>query len=68
MTATRTGLRSVPDTNVLLAAKLSKAPTSPNAEYLERWQNEEFVLLYSSDTYFEYIAVLLQIPVDRPGE
>ncbi len=34
---------------------MSKAHTSPNAEYLERWKNEEFILLYSPDTYLEYI-------------
>ena len=60
MTTSKTELRSVPDTNVLLAAKLSRGPTSPNSEYLERWKREEFTLLYSPDTYQEYTEKLVE--------
>ncbi len=56
MTALETRLKSVPDTNVLLAAKMSKAPSvSPNSEYLDRWKRGELTLLYSPDTYLEYV-------------
>jgi uncharacterized protein len=54
------GLRAVLDTNVLLAAKRSNHPTSPNAEILDRWQAGEFVLLYSMDTLAEYAEKLLE--------
>lgn len=58
MTGPETGLRSVPDTNVLLAAKMSKGVSSPNREYLERWSKGQFTLLYSPDTYLEYVEKL----------
>ena len=60
MTTPKTGLKSVPDTNVLLAAKMSKGPTSPNCEYIERWKHAEFKLLYSLDTYLEYIEKIIE--------
>ena len=37
--------RAVLDTNVFVSATLSKNPTSPTREVLERWQRGEFVLL-----------------------
>lgn len=54
------GLRAVLDTNVLLAAKRSNHPTSPNVEILDRWQAGETVLLYSMDTLTEYSEKLLE--------
>ena len=52
-------LRSVLDTNVLLAARLSSQPASPTAEILDRWQRQEFLFLYSLDTLAEYAEKLL---------
>lgn len=60
MTIPATALRSVPDTNVLLAAKLSKGASSPNSEYLDRWEKREFTLLYSPDTYLEYVEKFIE--------
>ncbi len=53
-------LRTVLDTNVVLAAKRSKHPTSPNIEILDRWQRREFVFLCSLDTLAEYAEKLLE--------
>jgi len=52
-------LRVVLDTNVLLAGRTSSHPTSPAAEILDRWQQREFVVLYSLDTLAEYAEKLL---------
>ena len=53
-----TALRSVPDTNILLASHLRAGPTSPNREYFDRWRRDEFSVLYSWDTLREYIEKL----------
>lgn len=45
-------VRVVLDTNVILAGKLAKSPTSPNREILERWVVGEFDLLYSTGHFF----------------
>ncbi len=50
----KTSLRSVPDTNILLASELSSGSTSPNKEYFERWKADEFTVLFSEDTLLEY--------------
>mgnify|MGYP001076258779 CR=1 FL=1 len=41
-------LRAVLDTNVYVAAFLSKSPTSPTNEILDRWEAGEFVLLFTN--------------------
>ena len=46
-------LRSVLDTNVILATHRSFDPASPNAEILARWRRREFHFLYSTDTLAE---------------
>ena len=46
-------LRAVLDTNVPIAAYLSKNPRSPTKELIDRWRNEEFVQLYSDGTLAE---------------
>lgn len=46
-------LRAVFDTNVFVAAHLSKNPNSPTMELLKRWRREEFELLYSDDLLVE---------------
>jgi hypothetical protein len=55
----KTSFRTVPDTNVIIAAQ-NGSPTSPNREYFTRWENEEFVLLFSDDTLHEYIEKLTE--------
>jgi len=59
-------LRVVLDTNVLLAARRSTNPTSPNAEILNRWQRREFAFLYSLDTLAEYATKLLGHGISEP--
>jgi len=46
-------LRAVFDTNIFLAAHLSKNPNSPTIELLECWRRGEFELLYSDDLLVE---------------
>lgn len=46
-------LQAVFDTNVFVAAYLSKSPHSPTLELLVRWQQGEFELLYSDDLLVE---------------
>ena len=48
------------DTNVVLAARRSHHPTSPNVEIMDRWQRREFVFLHSLDTLAEYAGKLLE--------
>jgi putative PIN family toxin of toxin-antitoxin system len=50
------GLRVVFDTNVVIAALLSRNPRSPLIELLRRWRNKEFKLLYCDDLFPEYRA------------
>ncbi len=63
----KTGLRTVPDTNILLAAEMSGGPTSPNVEYFDRWESGEFTILFSQDTFLEYALKLREknIPDER---
>lgn len=49
----RERFRAVLDTNVTLAALLSRNPNSPTVELIVRWRNGEFDLLYSQDTLAE---------------
>jgi len=44
---------AVLDTNVFVAAYLSRNPNSPTQEILARWLNDEFDLLYSVDLQAE---------------
>ena len=46
--------RAVFDTNVIIAALLSRNPNSPLRELLARWHNGEFELLYCFDLLAEY--------------
>jgi putative PIN family toxin of toxin-antitoxin system len=46
-------LRAVLDTNVPIAAHLSRNPDSPTVELLRRWKDKEFVQLYSDGTLDE---------------
>jgi predicted nucleic acid-binding protein len=40
-------LRAVLDTNVFVSAFLSRSPTSPTREVIQRWLADEFTLLIS---------------------
>jgi len=51
-------LRAVLDTNVLVAAVLSRNPTSPARELMERWQRGEFALIICDALLVEAIEVL----------
>jgi putative PIN family toxin of toxin-antitoxin system len=53
------GLRAVLDTNVFISAFLSRNPTSPTREILERWQAGGFVLLASESLVDEIAEKLL---------
>lgn len=53
-------LRAVLDTNVPIAAYLSKNPDSPTKELIDRWRNEEFVQLYSDSTLAELKQKLVE--------
>jgi len=46
--------RAVFDTNIIIAAHLTRNPRSPTRELLERWKNEEFELAYSTALLMEY--------------
>ena len=46
-------LRAVFDTNIFVAAYLSKNPHSPTRELLRRWRQGQFELLYSDDVLVE---------------
>ena len=52
----KTSFKVVPDTNVFMASEKSVHPTSPNKEFVARWKNEEFEVLFSEDTLLEYIT------------
>lgn len=63
-------LRAVLDINVVLSAFLSRNPSSPTREILQRWQDGEFVLLVSDALIDELVEKLLEngIPQDRVTE
>jgi putative PIN family toxin of toxin-antitoxin system len=58
-------LRGTIDTNVVLAAHLSRHTTSPTVEILDRWQRREFTFLYTRDTLAEYAEKLLARGIRR---
>ena len=57
-------LRAVLDTNVPIAAHLSKNPDSPTAELLRRWKDKEFIQLYSSETLDELNRKFVEKEID----
>jgi len=65
MTNSPPACRAVLDSNVLVAARRSAHPRSPNRELLDRWQANEFTLLFSRDTLHEYVEKLLALSVGR---
>lgn len=61
---TRGGSRAVFDTNVYVAAVLSKNPRSPTLELFERLKKDEFTLLYCAEIHSEAIEKLLDKGID----
>ena len=57
--------RAVADTNVFIAAEITESPTSPNLEFVTRWQAAEFDLLFSDEILIDYIRKLREKDVDR---
>lgn len=53
----------VPDTNVIIASQKSRSAASPNKEFFDRCQNDEFELLHSDDTLLEYIEKMQALKV-----
>lgn len=53
-------LKTVPDTNVIIAGQKAKNIDSPNKDYFDLFINGEIDLLYSQDTLAEYIEKLYQ--------
>jgi putative PIN family toxin of toxin-antitoxin system len=60
----RKKLRAVLDTNVPIAAHLSRNPNSPTAELLRRWKDKEFVQLYSDGTLDELNRKFVEKEID----
>lgn len=57
-------LRAVLDSNIYVAAYLSKNPRSPNKELFQRWRNREFVLLTSAAILEEVIEKFNERGID----
>lgn len=58
-------LRAVFDTNVIVSAYLSRSPTSPTQELIDRWLADEFILLVCSAIVDEFIEKLTARGVAR---
>ena len=58
-------IRAVLDTNVFVSAALSKNPSSPTREIMERWKNGEFVLLICTPLADEIVEKLVDHSVDE---
>lgn len=56
-------LRAVLDTNVVLAARRSSSPYSPNTEIIVRWLHREFTWLVSDDILEAYGEKLLALAI-----
>lgn len=50
--------RVVLDTNVIVASHLTKSEDSPNQEIIQRWEQGQFVVLWSHNIVSEYIDKL----------
>jgi putative PIN family toxin of toxin-antitoxin system len=61
----KSGFQVVPDTNVIISSELSKSQDSPNKEFIERWLNHEFNILFSYDTKIEYAVKLMEKGVPK---
>jgi putative PIN family toxin of toxin-antitoxin system len=59
-------LRAVFDTNVFVSAYLSRNPTSPTQELIDRWVTGEFTLLVCDAIVDELIEKLVERRIARP--
>jgi predicted nucleic acid-binding protein len=59
----KTPFRVVPDTNVFIAAEKSSHVTSPNKEFVKRWKDNEFEVLYSEDMFLEYVSEMRKMRI-----
>lgn len=57
--------RAVLDTNVFVAAYLSKNPRSPNKELIQRWRAGEFTLLISEAILKEIVRKFEELGIDQ---
>lgn len=57
-------IRAVLDTNVFVSAALSKNPSSPTREVIDRWKRGEFVLLICAALAEEIVEKLLDHSID----
>ncbi|MBC8264289.1 MAG: putative toxin-antitoxin system toxin component, PIN family [Anaerolineales bacterium] len=58
-------LRAVLDTNVYVAAYLSRNPRSPNKELFWRWRDSQFVLLVSKAILEEVVEKFGELDIDQ---
>jgi len=58
-------IRAVLDTNVFVSAALSRNPSSPTREILERWKQGEFVLLICTPLSEEIVEKLIDHSIDE---
>lgn len=54
-------IRTVLDTNVVLAANFSAHPQSPNVEIISRWRAGQFVWLVTADIMAEYAEKMVEL-------
>ncbi|MBU4224624.1 MAG: putative toxin-antitoxin system toxin component, PIN family [Chloroflexi bacterium] len=57
-------IRAVLDTNVFVSAALSRNPSSPTREVIDRWKCGEFVLLICTSLAEEIVEKLLDHSID----
>lgn len=57
-------IRAVLDTNVFVSAALSRNPSSPTREVIDRWKRGEFVLLICTSLAEEIVEKLLDHSID----
>ena len=58
-------LRAVFDTNVFVSALLSRNPTSPTQELMDRWHNDEFTMLVCDALIDEVIEKLTERQINQ---
>jgi uncharacterized protein len=56
-------LRTVLDTNVVLASQRTTSATSPNAAILAHWKDRHFIWLVSTEILIEYAAKLAELNI-----
>jgi len=61
----RMALRAVLDTNVYVAAYVSKNPRSPNKELLQRWRASQFILVVSEAILSEVVRKFGELGINQ---